>query len=404
MIEPIKKDMSFIYLGRHFNFRMNNQPHMDFLLNEFRNLMNAIDKLPLHPKNKIKLYQQYVLSKIAWHLTIADIPITWVKQNLDTILNSHLRSWLEIPISGTVDLIQLSKGKYGLTIISVSSKFTQCQVTFRKSLRDSNNVDLRHIYTETNTCEAIRGIRQNIETNIVANLTTQKLVITAIWNYADQTLTRKWSKTLDRLPKSIYNFTIRYLNNTLPNYSNTFKWNLSSSANCILCNKNQTLGHVVAGCEASLNEERYNWRHNSILVTIANTISNNCTLYVDLPHFRSPSLITGDASRPDMVIQKGNKLWILELTAGFETNIAINYARKQKRYENLVGNLSMNYETVKFINLSMGSIRVIGKNSNFMAMCKDLEMPENDRNFLINKMINVCIRTTFYIFCCRNKQ
>ena len=69
--------------------------------------MKKIDDLPLHPKNKILVYQRYVLSKLSWNLTIADINITWVKQSLDSIVNQYVRSWLEIPIAGTLDIIQL---------------------------------------------------------------------------------------------------------------------------------------------------------------------------------------------------------------------------------------------------------------------------------------------------------
>ena len=55
-----------------------------------------------------------MLSKLSWNLTIAGIDITWVKQSLDGIVNLYLRSWLEIPIAGTLDIIQLSKRKFGI--------------------------------------------------------------------------------------------------------------------------------------------------------------------------------------------------------------------------------------------------------------------------------------------------
>ena len=168
IVKPIKKDSSFLYLGRNFNFKMDNEKHKEFLLNTLNTLMDEIDALPLHPRNKIKLYQLYVLSKISWHLTVADLSDTWVKQNLDPILTKNLRSWLEIPIGGTIKIVQLTKNKYGLGVSLVSTKFAQCQVSFRKSLRSSNNVDIRRIYKETskaenvkydcykNTCDAIK--------------------------------------------------------------------------------------------------------------------------------------------------------------------------------------------------------------------------------------------------------
>ena len=52
--------------------------------------MKRIDDLPLHPKNKMLIYQRYVLYKLSWNLTIADIDITWVKQSLDNTVNQYV--------------------------------------------------------------------------------------------------------------------------------------------------------------------------------------------------------------------------------------------------------------------------------------------------------------------------
>ena len=41
---------------------------------------------------------------------------------------------------------------------------------------------------------------------------------------------------------------------------------------CLHCNKNQTLGHMVAGCETSLREKR-KYRHDSILVNLGRNLN-----------------------------------------------------------------------------------------------------------------------------------
>ena len=93
---------------------MTNNQYKDDFLSVPNDIMKKIDDLPLHPKNKILVYQRYVLSKLSWNLTIADINITWVKQSLDTIVNQYVRSWLEIPVASTLYIIQLSKRKFGI--------------------------------------------------------------------------------------------------------------------------------------------------------------------------------------------------------------------------------------------------------------------------------------------------
>ena len=95
-------------------------------------------------------YQRHVLPKSSWNLTIADIDITWVKQSLDTIVNQYVRSWLEIPIAGTLDIIQLSKRNIGICYAMVSTRFTQCQTVTRNNLRKSSNNDVVKMYYNTN--------------------------------------------------------------------------------------------------------------------------------------------------------------------------------------------------------------------------------------------------------------
>ena len=73
-------------------------------------------------------------------------------------------------------------------------------------------------------------------------------------------------------------------------------------------------------------EGRYNWRHDSILKTLADfiiSVNKQVEIYVDLdlPGYRSPSIVTGESERPDIVITLKDKIYIIELTVGFETRI-----------------------------------------------------------------------------------
>ena len=106
---------------------------------------------------------------------------------------------------------------------------------------------------------------------------------------------------------------------------------------------------VVSGCKVYLLEGRYNWRHDSILknlVTYFKTIHGNLKYCVDIPGCESTSVITGEERRCDIVIRDTNKLYIIELTVGFETRILINAERKLKHYEILCKELSQGFESV----------------------------------------------------------
>ena len=128
---------SFRYLGRFFDFNMSNHQHMSELSSLVQDLMNDIDIKPLHPKHKLLLYSRYVLSKLSWHFTIANISKTWITEHLDSVVNGYIRKWLDIPISGTLSNVFLERNKFGLNICPPSIKCTQCQTVFRNSLEES---------------------------------------------------------------------------------------------------------------------------------------------------------------------------------------------------------------------------------------------------------------------------
>ena len=123
------------------------------------------------------MYQRYVLSKLSWNLTIADIGITWVNQFLDIVFNQCVRSWLEIPIAGTVDIIQLSKRKFGIYYVMVSTRFTQYQTVIRNNPRKSSNNDVVRVYYDTNcvtpTCNTFNS---NLPKKLLPNIEKTKKI------------------------------------------------------------------------------------------------------------------------------------------------------------------------------------------------------------------------------------
>ena len=251
LVPPIEIDKPFTYLGRHFHFQMNAEKHKNDLIDVTTKLMENINHLPLHPRNKLQLYQYVVLSKISWHLTVTTISNTWIKNNLDSIVTKFIRQWLEIPISTALCIITQTKSKFGLAVVLPSARHTQCRVTFRTNIKKSSNANIKYIHTETkainvqydcylSTKDAIAKLRKLDENKIKEQLTTQSLVIKSIWDYADVSFTKQWGNILQRLPRNIYTFVNRYLSNTLANATNGVKWGITSSPICLLCDKMQT--------------------------------------------------------------------------------------------------------------------------------------------------------------------
>ena len=71
----------------------------------------------------------------------------------------------------------------------------------------------------------------------------------------------------------------------------------------------------------------------------------------------------------------------------------------------LVRQQRKHYKDVNFINLSISTLGVFSSQStDFLEMLKDAGFDIQHQNFLIRRMINVAIRSTYFIFCRRNKD
>ncbi len=347
LIPAIELGKSFCYLGRYFDFEMSNNEHKSELISNLTKLITDIDLKPLHPKNKIVLYSRYVLFKLSWHLTVADLSKTWISETLDPIGNQYIRKWLEIPISGTLSYVYLTRNKFRLNIIPPSTKFVQYQSTIRNALKSSTSQSITHLWKSTHnhtntqydqyssTKEVLKSFRQDQEDTLNSKLLHQGSFFSSssISKFSLSKLKTIWSTCQSKLPK----ITIRYINNTLPTRKNLTKWGVTASSECSFCLHPETLLHVVAGCSSYLN--RFTWRNDSILNFISNNIPSQHfqNTFADLPGFSNPSIITGDKHRPDLLLMtKDNCLYILELTVGYETNLRNNIERKRSKYAVLI--------------------------------------------------------------------
>ena len=228
LIPRVDNGNSFKYLGRYFDFGMTNSMHKSKLTAELNKILSQIDLLPLHPKYKIVLYSRHLLSKTSWHFTVADLTKTWVSENLDNTVASYIRGWLEISICGTLSNIVLTKTKFGLNIYPPSTKFVQCQTVARKVLKSSPNKDIQTLWKSTristnlqyesykDTKQVPKAFRSNQEDRLKSHLVSQGSFFSSVTSHSLPNFNSIWSSAQSNLPKNIFNFTVRYINNTLP--------------------------------------------------------------------------------------------------------------------------------------------------------------------------------------------
>ena len=66
----------------------------------------------------------------------------------------------------------------------------------------------------------------------IATLSSQNLVINSISNFVMASTKELWFSALDSLPKNIYNFCVRYMNNTLSTNKNLLLWKKKHTLQC----------------------------------------------------------------------------------------------------------------------------------------------------------------------------
>ena len=116
------------------------------------------------------MYSKYLPRKLSLYLK-ANIPGTWVRENLDSICHKRLRSLLEIPTNKLLDAVQLPKSKLGLNIIDISTKYLQSQITICKKLPTSKNNNIKFTYKYTKYRSKIL---------LIANLSLNQTLLTLL--------------------------------------------------------------------------------------------------------------------------------------------------------------------------------------------------------------------------------
>ena len=90
-----------------------------------------------------------------------------------------------------------------------------------------------------------------------------------------------WSKVLYQYSDRLFKFVVNARLETLPSPDNLQRWGRHGEFQCGLCGKRKaTAGHILAGCtwvrtvenKLPTREDRYTWRHNCVLLVLANAI------------------------------------------------------------------------------------------------------------------------------------
>ena len=88
-----------------------------------------------------------------------------------------------------------------------------------------------------------------------------------------------------------------------------------------------------------------------------------------------------------------------------ESNLKNNSIRKKQKFSKLVKELKYHYKTVIIINISMSCLGVFANEStSLLTMFDKIGFDKKQQDFCVKRMTTIAIRTTYFIFCSRNKE
>ena len=228
-----------------------------------------------------------------------------------------------------------------------------------------------------------------------------------------------WGRIMNGLPAGQLSFILRPASDTLPTPLNLKRWNYRLDAKCHLCNSNRpTTAHILNGCTIALEQGRYKWRHDCVLLTLLKGLKSmlepDVKLYGDVAGYRAcvnpqatipPNLICTTA-RPDIVIINSDKVIMLELTVPNNTSESLHQARSRKmgkeNYQMLQSDLEDMGLSTNFVTVEIGALghSFPSSSSSLRAACPQAN--KSEIRHLLDKAAKVAISTSYSIFLARN--
>ena len=333
------------FLGQILTFKNSTKDHFEFLKKILETKLTNLDSSPVRNEYKIATYDRYLLPSLRYHFSVHNVTQTHLNQ-LDMTANRFLKKWVGIPSRGFTNLsifhplimktpsqlfLEGHAGNYlncklkadsvvQLAIESQLSRESQWTVktsTIVQCDKIFQNVSENHLVPRSDNCHNLqsslasqtpvlkKAVRQEVEaiyldiwTDRVKQLVSQGNFIQLLESEHSNVT---WKSIIYGVPKGVMAFAMRSATNTLATLDNLKRWKKVSSDSCQMCRQpgrplaKATLHHVLNHCGAFLGEqERFTWRHNSVLSYMAETLKeslpDNIHLYADLEDRRAGTL------------------------------------------------------------------------------------------------------------------
>ena len=431
-----------MFLGSLITFRNKPAEVYDYIHEKLSSGLDRIDKSLIRNEHKLRVYADYLLPSLRFHLTVNDMCISHLN-NLDTLVNRFLKKWSGLPHPGTLAFLHMPNGLAikriadvyyeSHTAAHISSRMkggevvNQCldsrlerekKWSSKKSVVCKSEDIFQQVSQSNESIKACQNAAKKVSTDEISHFWHDKVKSLLVQGrFLDLLCTEAtayhWKSVLYNLPVGVCKFVINSLCDTLNNKANLKRWGKALNDKCSLCKNRATLHHILNYCSVSLEQGRFTWRHNNILQHICKTIisgfkPDNCPeILCDINEFTKgkPTTVPIECTItnliPDLCMfwKSCKKLVIIELTVPFELNIDQAHKRKLDKYTALVSDIKSNGFECDIITLEIGSRGYISPDNQkrLKSILKLCNNPASFKSFR-DDLSKLAILSSFSIF------
>ena len=369
------------------------------LKNHVISILKRIDDRPIRGEMKIWIVRNYLIPSLQYQLAVNHTSKSCIL-HLENEVTKLARKWLKLPRSATRVILHhpSSINVPPLTVSKIKAKLSYlCCITetsdpaikeisvlindnsflTRQDISKETHQHLRNASTIATSPSSIRPTAKRLVDEQALQDANQKLNSLQVQKkFADcmelEAETKVWRHIVDGLPAGQLSFILRCSSDTLPS-TNLRRWKIQMSARCKLCDAPQaTALHVLNGCKQALEDGRYTWRHDSVLLKIVaglrNLLPPSNSIFADLPNLRAdesppatvPPQLLCTSARPDIVICKDNVVQIIELTVCSNNARAMLEAKRRKEskelYQALLNDLLRRDIKASYLTIEVGAL------------------------------------------------
>ena len=497
------KGSHFKFLGRHIHFFGKEDDVKKHIRKNFRRDLAKINELNISGFIKAWLYEYFALRRQSWAFLVHDLDRSFAIQ-LNDEATGLLKNWIGIYKTAETGILFRSKTNFGLGLTSVLSHFECMQMVKSQLLFFSVCGDISALYQARERREEPAGRkwrftrahthvqqeadhrvrfqpqsdrqglgrghfkavigkadRRKIVASIVRGIQQEERLVHSVelarqgaWTrWADSTIPYdfSWRNLIWGLQDQVIKFVIHTSINWIKTPDLMALWGKGISPVCPLCgHKVCSILHILSACKFALNDKRYEWRHDSVLLAMSEGIRshidhhNSANIKAKIPHISSSfvragkkatagnrpqtsikSLLVGASDwklltdyqhahlvfppeiiatnlRPDMVIWSPSvkTVILLELTCPAEEGIAAASSRKLARYSELVEQIgTAGWKAVHFP-FEVGARGFIAK-STFRCLSA-LGLSPTSKKALVKALSSTAARCSYAIYLARD--